>query len=136
MPLTGGYHDQQTITSVSNGRAGISPVFFATMRIYPISTTTGRIWYSAPTVPTDTTPDIGLGFSLATSPTVLTWNCRRDFKDAGFIELFPWRWWVGDQPALNSHIRQRDQIPTKNHWEGNSPNPPLIGQVGRPYTVT
>lgn len=77
-----------TITTQSNGRAGISPVFF-NQRLYLIDAVTGRIWYScAYTVTTDITPDISVGF-FGDFTTDLTGTVGVDFKDAGFMEFKP-----------------------------------------------
>lgn len=102
-----------TITTQSGGRSGISPVFF-NQRIYLIDATTGRIWYSCSyTVTTDVTPDISIGF-LGDYGTKLTGTVGVDFKDAGFIELFPGG---GVEPTSLTVFGNAIRILTKNHGE-------------------
>jgi hypothetical protein len=107
--------DASTITTQSNGRAGISPIFF-NQRIYLIDATTGRIWYScAYTVTTDVTPDISVGF-FGDFNTKLTGTVGVDFKDAGFVELMPKG---GVEPTNLTVFGNTIKIQTKNHgvWE-------------------
>lgn len=118
-----------SITAATNGRAGISPVFF-NQRIYLIDAATGRIWYSNPYAVDTATPGItasNLGdfaTNLGGSPV----------KNAGFIELFPGG---GVEPTSLVIFGNTIKVQTKNHgvWE-ISPSGSLAADNSLVHTVT